>query len=86
MAHWVGSEPCKLRGTRDGICQEVRPLCLETDASKDLALPILDLYILAVHGFDDAGAPCTSSHGQEPHLTGQETSRLVTHPVAVEES
>jgi hypothetical protein len=71
--------------TGDGICQEVRPCCLETDASKNLALPILDLHILAVHGFNAAGAACTGSHGPKPHLGGQEKPRLVMHPFVVEE-
>ena len=70
---WVGALQAP-GGTWDCICQEVRPFCLETDASKNLALPILDLHILAVHGFDAAGAACTGSHGPKPHLGGQETS------------
>ena len=71
--------------TGDGICQEVRPCCLETDASKNLALPILDLHILAVHGFDTGPAACAGSHGPKQHLGGQEMSRLVMHLFVLEE-
>ena len=64
---WVGALQAP-GGTWDGICQEVRPFCLETDASKNLPLPILDLHIIAVRSFDAGTAACVGSHGPKAAL------------------